>query len=368
MNYLIDSIEGIEKIKDHYTKSLFDEIVIEKSKIKNQGVFRWALKYAFWNLKVSGTLKIIDSSYKNLSKKKKKIDFWQTKREVFKTLKDDVKSISLDNEEIILQKNSDLKYINSGVSLGIVFSGSKDEEHMLFRCLDNILVSVLNSYNIDYEVLVCGPSDYQIDSLLEKYSTLKLRYVIYDNPMENGRFMIGKKKNHLYEQAKFNIVSILHTRILLNDLFLKTIISKKFDLLSPRVLAKEGDKMFDYISYHLISSYDLTASADTVLIAQHFHDKYLYFMKGRYPYIDGGICIFNKNSLNILPYNQHIAWGEAEDVESANRAYCNGYLLDYDPHLQCLSYTKKFILKPSLRKRIFIFLLLIKVGIVNAFN
>ena len=362
MKYVIQSIDDIESIREGYNTFLYDEIVIEKSKIKKQGVFRWALKYAFWNLKVEGKLRIIDVDYKSLNQKKKKNDFWRTKQEVFKVFKEDVKSLSLKNNEIIVEKLNDDKYINNGVSVGIVFSGSKDEEPMLFKCLDNIFMSFKENQDISTEVVICGPSDYDRSLLTRNYLSSNCRYIIYDHVIENGRVMIGKKKNYLYQQCTFNIVSILHTRILIEKSFTKNLFDQKFDFLSPKVLAREDDKIYDYISYHLIGSYNINATNIPILTVQHFDDKYLFHMANRYPYVDGGIMIFNKKALNILPFNPYVAWDEAEDVECSSRLHSAGFLIDYSTQLVCTSQTKKFILKPSIKKRIHKLLIKLRIG------
>jgi hypothetical protein len=350
MKYIIRTISDIEKIRDQYTISLFDEVIIDKSKIKNQGVFRWALKYAFWCLKIDGTLKIVDSHYKKLSNKKRRIDFWQTKREVFKTLKSGVKSKSLENFEVLLQKVNNENYSNNGITLGVAFSGSTKEELMLFECLDSIAMSIDSSKDILTEVLVCGPSSYQSDKLLERYPFLPLKYIKYDNPIQDKRFMIGGKKNYVFSQASYNVVCILHTRICIDSSFINTIFSKKFDVLAPRVVAQSEKKYYDYISYHLLSGYNYGAAKNLILTVQHFRENYLYLLKDRYPYVDGGICIFNKASLNRLPYSENVAWDEAEDVESASRAYCDGRLIDYCSELLCTSQTVKFKVKPNIIK------------------
>lgn len=356
MNYKIKNIQDIEDLRFSYQKKQFDEISIDLTNIFKRNVLRWAIKYSLWNIKKNGLIKIIDPKCRLKHDNQNKSYFWSIKKEIFKSLKNDVDCQSISKNEIVLVKKHSKNYINNGISIGIVFSGEKEELQVLNNSLQSIFKNNIENFKI--EVVVCGPSSFSEEEITNNFPNLNIRYLIYDNVVTNNRIMIGKKKNFLFKNLKYNISILMHTRILLSDNFLERLRQLKFDLLSPQVFYFFENKKYKYLSYHLLKDSNHFLNPNIPLDSSHFNNNYLYFMKNRYPYIDGGIVIINKNLFkNTLPYNPYVAWGEAEDVEMSKMALSNGHLVDSCLRLEAFSQTRKFGVIPTPFKLFFNFLL-----------
>ncbi|WP_345972459.1 hypothetical protein [Sulfurimonas diazotrophicus] len=362
MTFTIKSIEDIENLRFRYLQfAPFDKVVIDKAKIKKQGVLRWAIKYAFWNVSSNGSIIIKDSSYDGYTEREIKKDFWQTKRELFKTLGGEVEPLKLSENEIEVKKLRSSSYSNTGVTFGVVFSGSKSEEPVLINCLESLRKTCEKSPNIPSEIIVCGPSEYSAHHLQEMFKdSINFHYLQYDAAVEHGRFLIGKKKNFLLQRSSYNVVTIMHARIEVEEDFVNKIFYRQFDMISPQVQGLEDGKLYDYLSYILIRSYNFDASASNPLSTDYFSEKYLYYMKNYYPYIDGGMIVFNKNVIKEEPFNNKLAWAEAEDVDVAQQCYGEGILIDFYKDIICCSQTVKYRLKPSTLKKINIFMINLK--------
>lgn len=344
--FFISCIDDIYTIR--YTYGYFDLIRVDSKNLKTLGVLRYALKYALWALKIDGVLVVQDEPLREYGFSNKRIDFWQIRHELFKSLKDEIEVLKLNDSEgyievIKLKEN----YINNGFSFGIVFSGN----HIEIEQLSQTIRSILDNKNIDdypYEILICGPSEFESVSYLRQFDSLKIRYLPYDLDLKHKRFMITNKKNFLFQNSQYNIVSISHTRIMYERSFILYSFNRKFDIFTPKVNILRNGKKYKYLDFGLIGSYSLDRqnSAKT-LTSIVLDDAVLYYMRKRVPYIDGGITVFNKNIIHEPPYNEFIAWGEAEDVEMCNRAYNNGYLLDYFNDIQQESVTCKTVIQDS---------------------
>ena len=54
--------------------------------------------------------------------KKNNFTWWISRKEIFKTLENQIECLELDRDRIIVEKIDDKKYISNGISVGIVFS------------------------------------------------------------------------------------------------------------------------------------------------------------------------------------------------------------------------------------------------------
>lgn len=346
----LTSMDDIYTIQ--YVYETYDEIIINTKKLKYTGTLRYAFKYALWALKVGGKLIVNDEPFKDYGFSTKRIDFWQIRHEFFKFLKDDIELIELDDKkgyiEAIKTKES---YVNNGFSFGIVFSGSESEKEQLTKSIQSILDNdELDKY--DYEIIICGPSYFDSEFYLKQFADFNIKYITFDFEPNAKRLMITQKKNYLYENCKYNIAAINHTRILYAKDFIKKTFDKKFDVFTPKVMVEQDGKWYKYLDFGLIGSYDLSKmNPKAVLTSVILDDDVLNFMQKRVPYIDGGLTIFNKNIIQS-PYNKYLSWGEAEDVDMCELVYLRGNLLDYNENIVNKSLTNKTSFKVEYKFKI----------------
>lgn len=336
----------VKKISDLYhlkeNKQQYSQIFLDASFLHSANLFRYGLKYSLWNLPIGGKVKVKTNPHKSFGFRKDYVDFWQTAVELGNTLKDQVNITHFDKKkgEIEFEKVKE-EYDNSGVTLGIVFSGRDEELEVIGIALKSLLNQ--NKLNeIPNEIVLCGPENYDLSKISELGVDIsKITFLPCDFPT-SPRLMITIKKNEIIKQAKYNVVSISHGRISFPSNYLEELYKRKFDLITPKVVAKKGDKEFPFLDLGLIGSYDIYKPATNRSISGPFVNKdYLAQFKHRVPYIEGSITVFNKNTCPIL-YNENVAWGEAEDVEISARAYYDGALLDYFDDLKCQTNTMKY--------------------------
>lgn len=361
MNFEIQSIKNVYEIQYVYDK--YNYITINTKKLKYTGTLRYAFKYAIWALKVGGEIEIIDEPFRDFGFSTKRIDFWQIKHSFFKSMKDNIEILDLDDKKgYIRVKKIKESYINNGFSFGIVFSGSENEKEQLTKSIQSILSNIdLNKF--DYEVIICGPSSFDSESYLNFFKSFNVKYLSFDFDLNVKRFMITQKKNYIYNNCKYNIISINHTRILYATDFMVRTFDKKFDVFTPKIMTLQDNKYYRYLDIGLISSYDLYRISKKFTISNILmNDNFYKYTKNRVPYIDGGLTIFNKNIIKNTPYNIYIAWGEAEDVEMCSRLNNEDYLIDlFDCYEnKFLSQTNKLNFK--LNFKFFIKKFLLKLG------
>jgi hypothetical protein len=332
---------------------VYEFISLNAKPLMQKGVFRHALKYSLWNLDVGGKIEIKTPEHKSYEFSKNRIDYWQVSREVFKSIGSDVTCLECLPEKgtLIVQKKLE-RYENSGISFGVVFSGSVNEIPKLKASLKTIQETINFSSLTSYEVLVCGPTEHNPSDWINVFPDLNISYLEFDFT-DIKRLLIGVKKNYILSKASFNVVVINHTRILFSKEFAKDIMSKKFDLCTSQVFGDYQGGRSKYLDIGLIGSYDLTrVNQARTLIAQRIISSYLYYLSSRVPYIDGGLTIFNKNVLPEEPYHRNVSWGEAEDIELAAIASEAGFLIDKFEDITAISSVVKFG-KGSLIKRVY---------------
>ncbi len=346
--FTVRSLTDIEDLK--YSTATFEKIIIETEKIRAQSIFRYIFKYALYRVKINGTIKVVDEPFKDYAYSNIRLDFWQVKYELFKSIGEFIEVLEIDPIGGIISCKKKVEYNNhNGISFGIVYSGLNAELEQLFNSIDSIVRECSEQQN--YEILICGPTNINKAAILEKYDCCKVIYLEFDVKYDNGRLMIGEKKNYIFSQSKYSIVVISHTRIIFSYHFFERLINYSFDFITPLVRTNTGKK---YICYALIDSYDMGKVAFLPAIpGSWLPEFFLPLVKRRFPLIDGGINIFNKNVVKSPPYNNYFAWGEAEDTEVCSRLYFNGILIDINKRLECLSQTNKANTKKSIFKNIF---------------
>jgi hypothetical protein len=165
--------------------------------------------------------------------------------------------------------------------------------------------------------------------------------------------MICQKKNKLFEACRYSLVTISHTRITFSVDYAEKLGQAIVEMATPKVvLAENGEKYLDYFLFHNYMDL-IRRSSGRILGLQNMDGDYLHFMGNRVPGIDGGINVFNKNRVPPVPYNNYVAWGEAEDMELAASLFQQGILIDYLPDITCFSQTSKINIRFKALKKPF---------------
>jgi len=347
--YSIHSYKEIIHLKNN--QSRFDKITIHVKKLKDKNILRFAFKYALHALKIGGEMVIVDEvgpffgTDRNLYWSKYRISFWQVKQELFKTLKNFINPLLIDESTgtIVVKKTQSYKNFK-GITFGLLFSGNENELDLLKKTVSSI--KKLNFSNIPYEIIVCGPekSRETVDQLIGK-----INYITYNET--NIRFMVGIKKNLIFSESKFDMLIISHLRIQFNDSILN-LFDRKFDFITTKIIYRTKNKIYPYLDYVLTQAYNVNYKKNSNNLFKKSFDYYLQNFRNKVPYIDGGLNIFNKNIITAPPYSDEIAWGEAEDLELSARLFYNGILIDYHDDITSESLTDKVNVNKSLYQKV----------------
>lgn len=343
---------NINTIDDLYSSrkdsKFYDLVRLDLRFFKENGLLRHALKYAQFRLNPGGTLEISSSPSTSFGFSNQRLNFWQIRNECMKSSLREMELLHLDDKQGVIRLSRRITYQQpKTISFGIVFSGELSEEALLFSSLDSI--SNIEELSSDqYEVIIVGSQKYDSQRLFQRYPNQNIRYEIMDDVYQYGRFLTCKKKSLIFELAKHEILAVLHTRITFPENFWTLLQQTSFDIAAPRVVFKSSSSIHPYLDYILTGSYDTArVNPRLTLTSKNFGEKYLYFLRDRVSYIDGGITLFDKRRIKVSPYNPNIAWGEAEDLEMCGRLYYEGYLIDYLYELICESKTNKLKLDSS---------------------
>lgn len=321
--------------------SFYDEIVVEAAHLKGMGILRYVFKFALLALNDGGILRVHDAPAGSFSLSRGKIDFWQVRYELFKIAKSQIEVLDVDSTQgqILVKKVKESKQA-TGFSFGIVFSGVKSELESLYAAIDSV-ISNDSSSQYPYEIIICGPTSDYAGEILARYVGEKVRYLAWDKPSEQ-RFLVSQKKNHLLNNCAYSVAVISHVRILFPSDFMRMVWGKSFDICTPKVVVVHNNMEYDYLDFGLIGSYIFDQHVKSKSLTSVHMNKRIYdYMKNRVPYIDGGITIYNLNVIKESLLDDHIAWGEAEDIDMSARAYHSGLLLTYMHDVKCISSTIK---------------------------
>lgn len=199
-----------------------------------------------------------------------------------------------------------------------------DDPTFLNRCIERILCLDIPKK----EIILCGQPHEDF-----KYSD---NVTIIEDPSEQGKIHITKKKNLLAKNAKYKNICIFHDRILLPLDFYKSV--KKFGDNYP-ITGFQSFYFIDknnfiprrYSDYNTISqdltqelSIDNITVKDTSLISKMF---YCYQHPARsdfgHDYLTGSLYLTKKSLWNLYPQNEKLYWNDYEDVEFGVR--CSTY-------------------------------------------
>jgi len=328
--------------------SEFDRINIYANSFKKNSVLRIVFKFALWALRDNGELNIYDEPHKTYGFINNKIEFWQVRNELFKSLSDSIKLIKID-EAIGFIKLKKIKAYkkNSGITYGIILGSGQEELKKAKLSIDSIYDTV-NGYN-NFEIIIIG-SDLKCPEIFN--NKINLKYYFLD-VFENGRILTSKKKNKIFHLAKFNLVTIFHSRIIFTKNYHSLILSKNIEFATPKVNFISQQKKYRYLDFGLLKSYEILNKKNIgrVVSGPYINDQYWYLLKNKVQYIDGGINILNKDLLKYKNiYNDNIAWGEAEDLELSKKIHSEGFLIDFLFDVECKSSTNKLKLNESRAK------------------
>jgi len=171
---------------------------------------------------------------------------------------------------------------------------------------------------------VCGPA--AGEHLVQPVDGV--RYLVYETPVEAGRFLIGRKKNALLKALKHERALICHTRIVLRPGILKEL-PDEFDLLTPQVLVDGKKGKLPYLDLGFLKLETVSMAGKREQPPIYYNRKNWYeFLKSYYPYIDGGIfCVRRRLALSV-PLHNEVAWGEGEDAEWCLRLIHTGNVIE----------------------------------------
>ncbi|KKR04004.1 MAG: hypothetical protein UT30_C0014G0012 [Candidatus Uhrbacteria bacterium GW2011_GWF2_39_13] len=336
----IRTIKDIYLIK--YVYEQFDQIVVYTKTLKNQGVLRHAFKYAFWALKDNGHIIVKDQQSCRFGVGRKNSDFWVVRSEFFKTLYNVVCVLEVSDDKRFIRVQKQSSHHFDSISFGLLFSGSDSEKELLKSVVESIAKNTAIRH-IKHEVIICGPDSFDPAQIINQHPDINIRYLVFNHAYEAGRFVVCKKKNYLYKHCQYEIISISHLRIMYPDDFVEKIISRQFDIITPRVVVNSpSGKQFSYLDYMLLETYDVTASGINRRFDRiWFGDNYFGFLRSRVAFIDGGLNVFNHLAIKEPPYDDRLSWAEAEDVDMCYGLHQRGFLIDYFDDIKCESATCK---------------------------
>jgi hypothetical protein len=224
-----------------------------------------------------------------------------------------------------------------GWSAGIVFSGNAQEVPTLARCIQGLLAQP--ELVATGDIVVCGPA--AGEHLVPMGQSI--RYLVYDNPSEAGRFLVGRKKNLLLRELKHERVLICHSRIVLRPGALAAM-PLEYDLITPKVFAQGHKAILPYLDLGFMGLATTSMVASGVQPPVYYpRERWYDHLRSLYPYIDGGLFCVRRSLALSVPLHDRIAWGEGEDAEWCLRLLNQGHLIELatDPHAAADSATCK---------------------------
>lgn len=341
---IIKGYEDFEKIIQSI--NTYEIIEINSNFINISLLSRSLIKHSFWALKKGGILKIKFDKFSGFGYRKNSLRFWQIRSEFFKVINSSEYSIidnSIENSLLEIKKKN-ITENNNTLSIGFVINNLESEKEFLLKSILNIRT------NPSVEIIICGPTKYKNDNFFKKND---LRYLARDIELSDGRILFTIKKNIIFQSASNNLVAICHSRILITKDFINKILNKHFEVATPSIYYLKDSKEFKYLDLLFIDDYDFMKKPKlkTVLSAQQ-DQKFYENIASSKTYIDGGICVFNKNYIKHDPFPEYLGWGEGEDVEMCSNLFSKGYLIERFFDIKCYTQTNKLIIDESIFQKI----------------
>ena len=321
-------VAGLEHVERHYVKpdNLYTlrgryefeslDFIVSKGLIFATKFHRILLKEWMNFLKVGGTACII---FRQTPEK----NFSFLVSEVFELFGNDVETDwELEGRDTILyvkklKPTLEPKDDISRWTFGIITNGKKDQQ------VDRIIASILALRIPHCQIMVCGTY-----SNRKKY---KITYLHFTGKDERG--WITKKKNLIAQKAAYENMVILHDRLVFARDWYEGMkkYGNYFDVLScvqhlENTTTRLGDWAMMGVPYSPRDSvFDLLAGE----IDYHDWDNDLF--------IPGSLYIMKKSVWKHAPWNEHLAWAEAEDCELCWRFQRLGIVPRFNPHSKCYS-------------------------------
>ncbi|WP_421855644.1 hypothetical protein [Oricola sp.] len=231
-----------------------------------------------------------------------------------------------------------------GVSVCIVSSNDQRELQKLLECVDAILTSATKS-ELPLEIVICLTDiNAKVDAEVRKrtHGMCEVRFIQHDCGRDE-QIYIAEKKAKLWDEARYALRVIMHTRILLQETFLEEIARLPIQVAAPQVHLEGGLPYLDFVYLKTLDSAGTSRSAP--LLGSVLGSRYFFpLARGWTPYVDGGVCVFQRDKVGFNPYAaiSDVPWGEAEDVSMARVLAARGIVIDYLHELSCTSSTSKF--------------------------
>lgn len=216
---------------------------------------------------------------------------------------------------------------NKDWTFGIVSSNINLNEKGELTNDNNYLLEVVNSiYELKiptnlFEIIIIGENNNK-----KSFSFDNLKIIYFDETIKKG--WITRKKNIIFEEAKYNNIIIVHDYIKFNkdwyNGFLK--FDSDWDVAMVKILNKDNTRWRDWLMWphcgrDYIHKYRIAHNG--VLLAPNRLD----YKDNRYTntdmYISGSVIIGKKNFLIDNKLDESLCWGQGEDCEWSARCRKN---------------------------------------------
>lgn len=147
-----------------------------------------------------------------------------------------------------------------------------------------------------YEILICGPYN-------KKYLEFNVKYI--EKNYRDNFAEISMKKNDIIDFCKNDNLLITHDRYLLNNDFFIGFerYGYDFDFLTIRQQYENGEKFPSYLKLEKNMKWSTVFFTDDETL---FDDNF---------FLNGGLLIFKKKTIQNIYFNKLLFWNEGEDVE-----------------------------------------------------
>lgn len=195
-------------------------------------------------------------------------------------------------------------------TFGIVTQG--DNEDFLKK-----LINSIHAQNIPhYEIIIVGNT-----SIADE----KICKISFDENIKKG--WITKKKNIIYETAKYDNIVLLHDYLILCDKWYEGFLKfEDFDICVTKIITKNGNRFRDYTLFPYGLGYPYNQRA---LIP---YDYKISSPLSRLMYVSGAYYIIKKSIALKYPLNEKLLWGHGEDAELSKRLIKDNIVIKCNAH------------------------------------
>jgi len=313
-----------------------EHVEINMSELTAGGIPSYAVKLGIWSLVENGTL-TIKCPYTSSSPAivPGTISFNLLCQSLFPAIMPYASLVNLDKENnILIFRRTASRQKPNKWSFGIIFSGAPAEFALLSNCVESIRRQTV--FEKDWEIFVCGPAA----AANEVVSKLAVDYVSYETSSMLDRFDISSKKNYLMSKLKNSKKLICHTRIKLGPTCISDL-PLEFELITPSVTIDGPYGKLPYLDLGFIRGVTRNLNSAKVIPCYYDRRAWISYLAKGIPYIDGGLFCINSNWVKEHKLCEYLAWGEAEDVEWAQRLNANGFICELSVSAQAFSQTCK---------------------------